>query len=120
MGPESLRSVLTKSGIFSISPRSNGAKCTDPVPDWPAASMAAASWSTTPRPRPRLPPVTTTLADMAGDLPRRIQLQRGDEANRRGNFVRGEPLPADLQDLPFEIGPVVPRVLLQDDVGRDQ
>src|SRR6058998_634953 len=72
---------------------------------------------TMPRPRPRLPPVTTTLRMLANHLAGRADVERRHEANRRGHLVRGEPLVAEAKN----VGLVVRRRLaVDDDVGDDE
>src|ERR1700675_1660794 len=77
------------------------------------------------RPKPRLPPVTTTLRIMASQLAGRSNLQRRDESDRRGNLVCRQALVTDLQDLALDVRGLTlwtARVglSLQHDVGDDQ
>src|SRR5437763_3249858 len=78
-----------------------------------------------PRPRPRLPPVTSTLCMTTSELPRGRQVQRGHETDRRGDLVCRESLTTHLQDFPFEVGSLPAAggwisVVFQDYVSRDQ
>src|SRR6266567_8834859 len=65
-----------------------------------------------PRPRPRLPPVTTmlrmtilritTLRIMTRQFSGRADVQRRDEADRGGHLVLGQAVATDLQDFALE------------------
>src|SRR2546421_3625176 len=72
---------------------------------------------TIPRPRPRLPPVTTTLRMLANQLAGRADVERRHESNRGGHLVGGQSLVAEAED----VGLVVRRrFAVDDDVGDDQ
>src|SRR5262249_3796211 len=54
------------------------------------------------RPRPRLPPVTTTLRMMPRKLAGLGDIEGGNEADHGRHLVLGETGAAALHDLPFE------------------
>src|SRR5436309_12914840 len=55
-----------------------------------------------PRPRPRVPPVTTMLGMSAGELARVGDVQGRHEADRDGDLVSRQCVMADLEYLTFE------------------
>src|SRR4051812_19842518 len=98
-----------------ISPRSKGTNATDD----PAVSAASAlvsfraiamarypelaSRRTIARPRPRLPPVTTTLRIAPRELAALRDRQRRDEADRGRNLVPRQSFTAEMHDLALEL-----------------